>query len=225
MLGTAQRESLSLRLPSLSHHRRCAAGEVEPKPSAEQIEPLLPCIRQPPARTPVIRGRGRRKQEGVSAQLPPVSVLQPVPPVSREGSCTFEEHPRPSPAEPSHRFPLEGKAFCDHHLLFVCSLVISVCCVLRKLPTASCLLLRLFILKPAEEQRAVKLSLMRSLPGNFQTQSLEAIVTVKIPLCLGVCDEGELPSGPQQIATQRVPGRVVRWGWERRGGPEGWAET
>lgn len=97
-----------------------------------------------------------------------------------------------------HWFPLEGKAFCDHHLLFVCSLVISVCRVRRKLPTASCLLLRLFILKSAEEQRAANLSLIRSLPGNFQTQSLAAIVTVGIPLFLGVCEEGELLSGPRR---------------------------
>lgn len=102
----------------------------------------------------------------------------------------------------------------------MCSLVISVCCVLRRLPTASCRLLRLFILKPAEEQRAVKFSLIRSLPGNFQTQSLEAIVTVKISLFLGVCEEGELLSGPQQIATQRVIARVV-WMGLGRGGPEG----
>lgn len=114
-----------------------------------------------------------------------------------------------------HWLPLEGKAFCDHHLLFVCSLVISVCCVRRKLPTASCL--RLFILKSAEEQRAANLSWIRSLPGNFQTQSLEAIVTVGIPLFLGVCEEGELLSGPRT----KLPRAVAGWsGWGGRGGPE-----
>lgn len=51
---------------------------------------------------------------------------------------------------------------------FMCSLVFSIYCVPRNLHTASRLLLRLFILNSAEEQKAVeKLLFITSLPGNF----------------------------------------------------------
>ena len=95
-----------------------------------------------------------------------------------EGSCTFEEHPQPRPCGTPSRGPrpcspltgchFKGSCFVTTDQSLTCSLVFSVYCVPRNLHTASRLLLQLFILNSAEEQKAVeKLLFITSLPGNF----------------------------------------------------------
>lgn len=108
-----------------------------------------------------------------------VPVLQPFPPCFyQKDLALLKNTPSPGPVEPPHIYPstealslapiLREACFVTTYQSFTCSLVFSIYCVPRNLHTASRLLLRLFILNSAEEQRAVeKLLFITSLPGNF----------------------------------------------------------
>lgn len=181
MLGTAQRKSLSLRLPSLG-------------PRVTDCDLLLERLRQSPLHTGSSPHTHLSRQtdckehlwswrartcgtERVRCLLTPytqVPVLLSAPPCFHQKDLSrLKNTPGPGPVEPPHIYPgpgshFKGSCFVTTDQSLTCSLVFSIYCVPRNLHAASRLLLQLFILNSAEGQKAVeKLLFITSLPGNF----------------------------------------------------------